>query len=232
MSAATTPEQPVNRPLDAVLETPLTAYEIGYRMAESGHITGRVVMTEDDMAQDNGSAEEGLSSSLIGNFKLIDISHDRVGTKPSWKYSPEELADPSLRENDFEDDLIIEVTGGIDSPYDHFGTDGERENYQQGYNDAQRLVRIIDLNGQNYEDAVDAINDMGGSTGAAVEYLSQWDVGQETDSDAAVIDNYTSRNHVERLACHREEHGGINYWLIADHSLRHYVLYRRPLDSI
>lgn len=143
--------------MDAVLETPLTAYEIGYRMTESERITGRVILTEDNLAQDNGSA---------------------------------------------------------------------------GVNNAQRLVRIVDLSGQNYEDAVDAIDDMGGSTGAAVKHLSQWDFGQETDNDAAVIDNYTSRNHVENLAHHREEHNSISYWLIADHSLRHYALYRRPLGSI
>lgn len=223
------PEQPLNRPLDAVLETPLSAYEIGYRITDSGHVTGRVVITEDALAQDNGSAEEDLSQLLIGNANLIDISTETIATRPSWKYSAQELADPALIEDEYEDDLVVEVTGGIDGVYDNFTTDEERSQYRRGYEDAQRLVRIILLRGQDYENAVDAINALGGSTGAAVAHLAQWDNGTQSDNDAEAANRYDSLVYVESMAHHREEHGGINYWLVADHSLRHYVLYRRPL---
>lgn len=225
-----TPEKPVNRPLTAVLETPLSPYEIGYRITESGHVTGRVVITEDALAQDNGSAEEDLSGLLLGNVNLIDISTNEVGTRPSWKYSAAELADPSLRMDDYEDDLIVEVTGGIDGPYDNFATDEERAEYRRGYEDAHRLVCIIMLQGQDYESAVDAINTLGGSTRAAVEYLAQWDNGGENDNDAEAGNSYDSLVYVEAMAHHREEHGGITYWLVADHTLRHYALYRQPLN--
>lgn len=227
--SATIPEQTTNRSLDTVLETPLSAYEIGYRITESGHVTGRVVITRDALDQNNGSAEEDLSGLLIGNANLIDISTQEISTRPSWKYSAEELADPSLIEDEYEDDLVIEVTGGIDGAYDNFATDEERAEYRRGYEDAHRLVRIALLRTQAYENAVDAINALGGSTGAAVEHLAQWDDGRESDNDAEATNGYDSRVYVENMAHHREIHGGIEYWLVANHILRHYILYRRPL---
>lgn len=131
-----TAETPINRPLDALLGDPLSAYEIGRRITESGHVAGRVVITEDAISQAYGSAEHDLSSLLIGNEGLAEVSYERIGEQPSWKYSPEELADPSLREDDYEDDLIVDVTGRIGDPRRNFTTAEELADFLRGQEDA------------------------------------------------------------------------------------------------
>lgn len=90
------------------------------------------------------------------------------------------------------------------------------------------LVNIIFLSGDDYEAAVDAANDHGGSTDAVVAYLAQWDYGEENDG-AAEVNGHTQ---LERLPqqLHEVDHGGLHYWLGIDHGLSHYCLYRRPLS--
>lgn len=93
------------------------------------------------------------------------------------------------------------------------------------------LVNVIFLSGDDYETAVDAANDHGGSTDAVVAYLAQWDYGDENDG-AAEVNGHTQLAELERLPqqLHEADHGGLHYWLGIDHGLRHYSLYRRPLS--
>lgn len=95
---------------------------------------------------------------------------------------------------------------------------------------AYPLVLIVFMDGEDYENAVDAANDLGGSTEAVVEYLSQWDFGEE-DDNAASITGYTDLADLEanRHQLHEVDHGGLHYWLQLDHALGIYALYRRPL---
>lgn len=96
--------------------------------------------------------------------------------------------------------------------------------------EADLLVCIVFLQGQDYEDAVDAINDQGGSTQAAVEHLSQWDYGSENDAAATVNNNgYDRHAEVESRPHHIGAAGGLTYWLAADHIHGTCALYRRPL---
>lgn len=94
------------------------------------------------------------------------------------------------------------------------------------------LVSVVHLSGDDYETAVDVANDQGGSTSAVVEYLSRWDHGDETDA-AAEINGHTDRSALESWnhQLHEVDHGGLHYWLVIDHGLRFYALYRRPLSS-
>lgn len=94
------------------------------------------------------------------------------------------------------------------------------------------LVLIVFIQGQGYEDAVDAANDSGGSTEAVVEHLAQWDYGEENDS-ASEVNGRTELTELERLPhqLHEVDHGGLHYWLEVDHRLGFYGLYRRPLQS-
>lgn len=132
----TAAENSINRPLDALLEEPLSSYEIGRRITESGHVSGRVVIDVDSISQAYGSAEHDLSSLLIGNEKLAEVSYKRVGEQPSRKYSPEELANPSLREDDYEDDLIVDVTGLISNFRRIFDTPEELADFRRGQEDS------------------------------------------------------------------------------------------------
>lgn len=93
------------------------------------------------------------------------------------------------------------------------------------------LVLITDVDGDDYERAFTEANKRGGSVrDAAVEYLAQWDFGDENDN-AAEVNGYTQleelQNHPHML--HEVDHGGLHYWLQLDHGLRFYALYRRPL---
>lgn len=94
------------------------------------------------------------------------------------------------------------------------------------------LVCVIFMQGQNYEDAVDAANALGGSTDAVVEHLAQWDYGKEND-DAACVNGHIELVDLERQhhQLHEIDHGGLHYWLQLDHPAGIYGLYRRPLGA-
>lgn len=92
------------------------------------------------------------------------------------------------------------------------------------------LTHVITLDGDDYETAVDAANAGGGSTEAIVAYLSGWDYGAETDSDSEVNGNVDLADLERwRHQLHEADHGGLHYWLVLDHGLRCYSLYRKPL---
>lgn len=95
------------------------------------------------------------------------------------------------------------------------------------------LVCVVFLQGQDYNDAVDAANETGGSTEAVVKHLAQWDFGDETDG-AATVNGHTDLTELEHLPhqLHEVDHGGLHYWLQLDHRLGIYGLYRRPLSTI
>lgn len=98
---------------------------------------------------------------------------------------------------------------------------------------SQPLVLIVHLEGDNYERAVDAANDLGGSTSAVVEYLSRWDYGDENDTAAPYNGGLTTLSELEGLPhqLHPVAFGGLDYWLQLDHGLRFYALYRAPLAA-
>lgn len=92
------------------------------------------------------------------------------------------------------------------------------------------VVPIVTAWGDAYEAAVDAANDLGGSIDAVVEHLAQWDYGVETD-DAAAVNGHIQLAELEAWPhqLHEADHGGLHYWLVIDHHVGLYALYRRPL---
>ena len=92
------------------------------------------------------------------------------------------------------------------------------------------LVNITHHADDDYERAVDATNEHGGSIEAVVAHLAQWDFGEETDG-AAEQNGLARLSELTRLPhqLHEADHGGLHYWLLIDHGLRFYSLYRRPL---
>lgn len=94
--------------------------------------------------------------------------------------------------------------------------------------DLTKMVPIVFLQGDDYEQAVDEINAYGGSTDAAVEYLSRWDYGDETDN-AAEINGHSDIS--QNRPYHRVESNGLAYFFVADHSLGTYGLYRAPISA-
>lgn len=93
-----------------------------------------------------------------------------------------------------------------------------------------RLVSIVVVSGDDYERIVDEANDLGGSTSAVVEILARWDTGDEIDQ-ASRINGTQSQSQIERSVHEVIEHGGLRYWLLPNHDLRFYALYRRPLTD-
>lgn len=86
-------------------------------------------------------------------------------------------------------------------------------------------VSIVFVDGDDYDTAVDEANNNGGSTDAVVEYLSQWDMGEETDG--AQTRDVAPWGAGDTL--HSVTHGGISYVLGINHHMGYYSLNRRPL---
>lgn len=93
------------------------------------------------------------------------------------------------------------------------------------------LVHIVTLNDEEYERAVDAANDEGGSVQAVAKHLAKWDYGDENDG-AASVNGYTNLSDLEAgpHQIHTVDIGDLHYWLVIDHGLRFYALYRRPIN--
>lgn len=100
--------------------------------------------------------------------------------------------------------------------------------------DTTRLVHVVTLTGQDYEAAVAAAEAAGGSVDAVAAHLARWDRGDEADDEAALWphDMLTAAD-LGRLQhqLHRASAGGLDYWLLIDHQLRMYALYRAPLTE-
>lgn len=94
------------------------------------------------------------------------------------------------------------------------------------------LICIISLDGDDYEHAVDEANAAGGSTEAVVAHLSKWDYGEENDSAADALSDHTELDELETLPhqLHEVDHDETRYWVLIDHGLRFYALYRRPMN--
>ena len=97
-----------------------------------------------------------------------------------------------------------------------------------------RLVHIITLTGQDYDDAVQAAEAEGGSVDAVARHLAQWDHGAEAD-DAALLwpDDMPTRADLgrQRHQLHSARVGGLEYLVQIDHGLRMYALYRPTLTQ-
>ncbi len=87
-------------------------------------------------------------------------------------------------------------------------------------------VDIVFVDGDDYDAAVDAANDAGGSIDAVAEYLSQWDYGTETD-DAHTRDT-APWGAADTL--HPVTVDGLDYVLTVNHRIGYYSLNRRPLS--
>lgn len=96
------------------------------------------------------------------------------------------------------------------------------------------LILVTHQSGDDYEEIVDAANAAGGSINAVVEHLARWDYGAETDADSASFHGTTTLAELQALAhqLHEGDHGGLHYWLLLDHHLRFYALYRQPLADL
>lgn len=86
--------------------------------------------------------------------------------------------------------------------------------------DNDLLVLVADITGDEYEQAVDVVNDRGGSIDALVHYFTR----AEPDRRAG----QARRSEVERLPHHQHVLDGVQYWVVTDHHRRRYALYRRP----
>lgn len=97
----------------------------------------------------------------------------------------------------------------------------------------EALVTVITIDGDGYdrvlaEASTDPARDPDEAT---VEILARWDTGDEVDLASTVLGT-TSRREVESRDHAIVEHGGLTYWLEANHGLRYYALYRpKLLDS-
>lgn len=98
---------------------------------------------------------------------------------------------------------------------------------------SEPLGHIITLTGDAYEQVVDEANAMGGSVDAVAAVLSVWDYGDETDA-AAELDPYdptASDLGKPSHQLHSAHVGHQHYWLLIDHQLGLYSLYRLPLEG-
>lgn len=86
-------------------------------------------------------------------------------------------------------------------------------------------VSVAFMDGDDYETMIDATNDNGGSTGAAVEYLAQWDYGTETD-EAHTTDG---AQWGPDDTAHEVTFGGIDYVYATNHYMGYVSLNRRPI---
>lgn len=97
-----------------------------------------------------------------------------------------------------------------------------------------RLVHVITLTGQDYDDTVQAAEAEGGSVDAVAQYLAQWDHGAEAD-DAALLwpEDMPTRADLgrQRHQLHIARVGGLEYLVQIDHGLCMYALYRPTLTQ-
>ncbi|QTP19093.1 hypothetical protein [Micrococcus luteus] len=97
-----------------------------------------------------------------------------------------------------------------------------------------RLVHVITLAGQDYDDAVQAAEAEGGSVDAVARHLAQWDYGTESD-DAALLwpEDMPTRADLgrQRHQLHTARVRGLQYLVQIDHGLRMYALYRPTLTQ-
>ncbi|WP_324701313.1 hypothetical protein [Micrococcus sp. HOU01] len=99
--------------------------------------------------------------------------------------------------------------------------------------DTVRLVRIVTATDQDYEVAVAEADAAGGSVDAVAAYLAQWDRGSEADDEAALWpEEMPTAAELGRLQhqLHCARAGGLDYWLLIDHQIGLYALYRAPLN--
>lgn len=97
-----------------------------------------------------------------------------------------------------------------------------------------RLVHVITLTGQDYDDAVQAAEAEGGSVDAVARHLAQWDYG--TESDDAVLpwpEDMPTRADLgrQRHQPHTARVGGLEYLVQIDRGLCMYALYRPTLTQ-
>lgn len=143
-------------------------------------------------------------------------------------------------EGSFITDYGPEAWGGYDGPKvsrvrvssDHLEQSTDYADPAPENDEDDDLVCIVHLTGDDYESAVDAANERGGSTKTVVAHLAQWDYGDETDG-ASEVNGRDALAELEALPhqLHEVDHGGLHYWLQIDHGLRFYALYRRPLGQ-
>jgi len=98
------------------------------------------------------------------------------------------------------------------------------------------LTPVIVMHGDEYDEAVDLSETevlTQDSIDVIVEYLAQWDYGDETDG-AAEVNGTNTLGELLRLPHDLDEatYGGIDYLLLSDAGLRFLALYRQPLDEI
>ena len=95
------------------------------------------------------------------------------------------------------------------------------------------LILVTHQSEDDYEEAVDTANAAGGSIDAVIEHLSRWDYGAETDADSASFHGTTTEQDLMAMPhqLHEGDAGGMHYWLLLDHHLGFYALYRQPLDA-
>lgn len=98
-------------------------------------------------------------------------------------------------------------------------TDTVRDEY------AGPWTTIVFLQDDEYEDMIDAANDMGGSVDACIEYMAQWDYG--TENDDARTDDAPQWGSSDTL--HTGTYGGIEYVYAVNHHYGYASLNRRPV---
>ncbi|HEX9227465.1 MAG TPA: hypothetical protein VF885_12555, partial [Arthrobacter sp.] len=104
---------PVNRPAGAVLETPLTPYEIGARVENDGTISGLSVMTLSDLiGHDAESLNDQIGRDLVGAELLMEPTVTPVSVRPDGS-------------------LTVRLEGNASELIDHFNDD-QLDQYEAG----------------------------------------------------------------------------------------------------
>lgn len=104
---------PDNRPADAVLHEPLSAYEIGARADEDGWLEGLATFDMDDLIDRdlNGHGDQ-IGEKLVGSELLMDVSAKPVSVTPDGSIVCKLTGDASAIIDGFDEDELADYEAG------------------------------------------------------------------------------------------------------------------------
>lgn len=106
-------EQPQGRPSEAVLETPLTPYELGARAGSDGWVEGLATFDMDDLiGQDLDTHGDEIGQKLVGSELLMDVSAKPVSVDPDGSIICRLSGDASAIIEGFDEDERAEYDKG------------------------------------------------------------------------------------------------------------------------
>lgn len=104
---------PVNRPADAVLDTPLTPYELGSRADENGLVSGLASMSMDELIEnDLESHLDDVGEKLVGSCLLMEPTATPVSVSPDGTLVVRLSGDASAIIEGFSDEEMAQYEAG------------------------------------------------------------------------------------------------------------------------